>query len=51
MGRKKKENEALWIEIARLIYTFQNGDYKLKEIKTPKQIKALFDCLFKAFIV
>lgn len=32
----KKENEALWIEIARLIYSFQNGDYKLKEIKPPK---------------
>ena len=32
----KKENEALWIEICRLIYTFQNGDYILKEIKTSK---------------
>lgn len=34
----KKESEALWIEIARLIYTFQNGDYKLKEIKPTKTI-------------
>ena len=33
----KKENEALWIEIARLIYTFQNGEYCLKEIKPPKE--------------
>ena len=33
----KKENEALWIEICRLIYTWQNGDYQLKEIKPPKQ--------------
>ena len=33
----KKENEALWIEIARLIYTWQNGDYQLKEIKPPKE--------------
>ena len=33
----KKENEALWIEICRLIYTWQNGDYCLKEIKPPKQ--------------
>ena len=32
----KKENEALWIEIARLIYTWQNGEYCLKEIKLPK---------------
>ena len=32
----KKENEALWIEICRLIYTWQNGDYCLKEIKPPK---------------
>ena len=32
----KKENEALWIEIARLIYTWQNGEYCLKEIKPPK---------------
>lgn len=35
----KKENEALWIEIARLIYTFQNGEYCLKEIKPPKEKK------------
>ena len=35
----KKENEALWIEIARLIYTWQNGDYILKEIKPPKENK------------
>ena len=35
----KKENEALWIEIARLIYTFQNGEYCLKEIKPPKEQK------------
>ena len=35
----KKENEALWIEIARLIYTWQNGDYQLKEIKPPKERK------------
>ena len=35
----KKENEALWIEIARLIYTWQNGDYQLKEIKPPKEKK------------
>lgn len=33
----KKDNEALWIEIARLIYTFQNGEYCLKEIKPPKE--------------
>lgn len=33
----KKENEALWIEICRLIYTWQNGDYQLKEIKPPKE--------------
>ena len=33
----KKENEALWIEIARLIYTWQNGEYCLKEIKLPKE--------------
>ena len=33
----KKENEALWIEIARLIYTWQNGEYCLKEIKPPKE--------------
>ena len=33
----KKENEALWIEICRLIYTWQNGDYILKEIKPPKE--------------
>ena len=32
----KKENEALWIEICRLIYTWQNGDYQLKEIKPTK---------------
>ena len=32
----KKENEALWIEICRLIYTWQNGEYCLKEIKPPK---------------
>ncbi len=32
----KKDNEALWIEIARLIYTWQNGEYCLKEIKPPK---------------
>ena len=32
----KKENEALWIEICRLIYTWQNGDYILKDIKPPK---------------
>ena len=32
----KKENEALWIEICRLIYTWQNGDYILKEVKPPK---------------
>ena len=35
----KKENEALWIEICRLIYTWQNGDYQLKEIKPPKENK------------
>ena len=35
----KKENEALWIEICRLIYTWQNGDYQLKEIKPPKEKK------------
>lgn len=35
----KKENEALWIEICRLIYTWQNGDYHLKEIKPPKEKK------------
>ena len=35
----KKENEALWIEIARLIYTWQNGEYCLKEIKPPKENK------------
>jgi hypothetical protein len=35
----KKENEALWIEICRLIYSWQNGDYQLKEIKPPKQKK------------
>ena len=35
----KKENEALWIEIARLIYTWQNGEYCLKEIKPPKEQK------------
>ena len=35
----KKENEALWIEICRLIYTWQNGDYQLKEIKPPKERK------------
>ncbi len=35
----KKENEALWIEICRLIYTWQNGDYQLKEIKPPKEQK------------
>ncbi len=35
----KKENEALWIEIARLIYTWQNGEYCLKEIKPPKEKK------------
>lgn len=34
----KKENEALWIEIARLIYTWQSGDYHLKEIKPPKTV-------------
>ena len=33
----KKENEALWIEICRLIYTWLNGDYRLKEIKPPKE--------------
>jgi plasmid rolling circle replication initiator protein Rep len=33
----KKDNEALWIEIARLIYTWQNGEYCLKEIKPPKE--------------
>ena len=33
----KKENELLWIEICRLIYTWQNGDYQLKEIKPPKE--------------
>lgn len=32
----KKENEALWIEICRLIYSWKNGDYHLKEIKPPK---------------
>ena len=32
----KKENESLWIEIYRLIYTWQNGEYCLKEIKSPK---------------
>ena len=32
----KKENEQLWIEICRLIYTWQNGEYCLKEIKPPK---------------
>ncbi|MBD3843085.1 MAG: protein rep [Campylobacterales bacterium] len=31
----KKETEALWIEICRLIYTWQNGNYQLKEIKPP----------------
>ena len=35
----KKENEALWIEIARLIYTWKNGEYCLKEIKPPKENK------------
>ena len=35
----EKENEALWIEICRLIYTWQNGDYQLKEIKPPKERK------------
>lgn len=35
----KKENEALWIEICRLIYTWQNGDYILKDIKPPKEKK------------
>ena len=35
----KKENEALWIEICRLIYTWQNGEYCLKEIKPPKEQK------------
>lgn len=35
----KKETEALWIEICRLIYTWQNGDYQLKEIKPPKENK------------
>ena len=33
----KRENELLWIEICRLIYTWQNGDYQLKEIKPPKE--------------
>lgn len=37
----KKENEALWIEIARLIYSWQNGDYILKDIKPPKQKKEI----------
>ena len=32
----KKENEQLWIEVCRLIYTWQNGEYCLKEIKPPK---------------
>ena len=32
----KKENEQLWIEICRLIYTWQNGEYCLKEIKPTK---------------
>ena len=35
--------EALWIEIARLIYTFQNGEYQLKEIKPPKEKKEHID--------
>lgn len=35
----KKESELIWIEIARLIYTFQNGEYCLKEIKPPKENK------------
>ncbi len=37
----KKENEALWIEIARLIYTWQNGEYCLKEIKPPKEKRSI----------
>lgn len=32
----KAETEAFWIEICRLIYTWQNGDYRLKDIKPPK---------------
>ena len=37
----KKENELIWIEICRLIYTWQNGDYILKDIKPPKPPKEL----------
>lgn len=35
----KREVELLWVEICRLIYTWQNGDYRLKDIKPPKEKK------------
>ena len=32
----KAETEAFWIEILRMIYSWKNGDYRLKEILQPK---------------